>query len=69
MGVGAAFDLHAGRISRAPDWMMKISAEWLYRLYKEPRRLWKRYLVTNFLFIYYLMKRAIFGGHREAVRD
>ncbi len=69
MGVGAAFDLHAGQIPRAPDWMMKISAEWLYRLYKEPRRLWKRYLVTNFLFICYLAKHVIFDGRGEGAKD
>lgn len=59
MGVGAAFDFHAGKIARAPEWMRKMSVEWLYRLCQEPRRLWKRYLVTNSLFFYYLMKSAV----------
>src|SRR5882757_10855144 len=45
--VGAAFDFHAGVKSTAPAWMQKRGLEWLYRLTKEPRRLWKRYLVTN----------------------
>ncbi len=51
LGVGAAFDYHAGTLRRAPRWMQTIGLEWLYRLACEPRRLWKRYLVTNALFI------------------
>jgi N-acetylglucosaminyldiphosphoundecaprenol N-acetyl-beta-D-mannosaminyltransferase len=45
IGVGAAFDFHAGTRSRAPMWMQKLAFEWLYRLLLEPRRLWRRYLV------------------------
>jgi len=52
LGVGAAFDFHAGTVSRAPAWMREHSLEWLHRLLSEPRRLWKRYLVTNTLFIW-----------------
>lgn len=51
IGVGAAFDYHAGTIKRAPLWMQKNGLEWLHRLCSEPRRLWKRYFVTNSLFI------------------
>lgn len=51
IGVGAAFDYHAGTMARAPLWMQKSGFEWLYRLCSEPGRLWKRYLVTNTLFI------------------
>ena len=51
IGVGAAFDFHAGRIARAPLWMRRSGLEWLHRLCREPRRLWRRYLVTNSLFI------------------
>ncbi len=51
IGVGAAFDYHAGTIKRAPQWMQNAGLEWLHRLCSEPRRLWKRYLVTNTLFI------------------
>lgn len=50
IGVGAAFDYHAGTLSRAPAWMRDNGLEWLHRLVSEPRRLWKRYLVTNTLF-------------------
>ena len=45
IGVGAAFDFHAGAVRRAPLWMQKGCLEWLHRLIQEPRRLWKRYLV------------------------
>jgi N-acetylglucosaminyldiphosphoundecaprenol N-acetyl-beta-D-mannosaminyltransferase len=46
LGVGAAFDLNSGRLRRAPEWMREHGLEWLFRLLIEPRRLWKRYLVT-----------------------
>jgi N-acetylglucosaminyldiphosphoundecaprenol N-acetyl-beta-D-mannosaminyltransferase len=51
IGVGAAFDYHAGTIVRAPLWMQNSGLEWLHRLVSEPKRLWRRYLVTNSLFI------------------
>jgi N-acetylglucosaminyldiphosphoundecaprenol N-acetyl-beta-D-mannosaminyltransferase len=51
IGVGAAFDYHAGTIQRAPKWMQDGGLEWLHRLASEPRRLWRRYLVTNTLFV------------------
>ena len=50
-GVGAAFDFHAGRVPQAPKWMQASGLEWLFRLKCEPRRLWKRYLKNNPLFI------------------
>lgn len=46
LGVGAAFDMNSGGVDRAPGWMRKSGLEWLFRLSTEPRRLWKRYLVT-----------------------
>jgi len=46
-GVGGSFDILAGLSKRAPTWMQKHGLEWLYRLIQEPRRLWRRYLVTN----------------------
>lgn len=52
VGVGAAFDFHAGRLRRAPRWMQRAGLEWLYRLLSEPRRLWRRYLVTNATFLW-----------------
>jgi len=52
IGVGAAFDFHTGRLDRAPLWMQRSGLEWSYRLYKEPRRLWRRYVlgIPRFLF-------------------
>lgn len=47
MAVGAAFDFHAGTLSQAPAWMQARGLEWLYRLTREPRRLWRRYLLLN----------------------
>lgn len=62
LGVGAAFDFHAGTVRRAPPWMRASGLEWLHRLASEPRRLWKRYLVTNTRFVVsaagQLMRRA-----------
>jgi N-acetylglucosaminyldiphosphoundecaprenol N-acetyl-beta-D-mannosaminyltransferase len=51
LGVGAAFDFYAGSVKRAPEWMQRFGLEWLHRLISEPRRLWKRYLTTNTLFV------------------
>jgi N-acetylglucosaminyldiphosphoundecaprenol N-acetyl-beta-D-mannosaminyltransferase len=49
--VGAAFDFHAGTKPMAPAWMQRNGLEWLYRLSREPRRLWRRYLQTNSIFV------------------
>jgi exopolysaccharide biosynthesis WecB/TagA/CpsF family protein len=51
VAVGAAFAFHAGRLPQAPKWMQKRGLEWLYRLVSEPRRLWRRYLYLNPLFL------------------
>lgn len=51
IGVGAAFDFHAGTLKRAPVWMRDHGLEWLHRLANEPRRLWKRYAQTNTIFL------------------
>jgi N-acetylglucosaminyldiphosphoundecaprenol N-acetyl-beta-D-mannosaminyltransferase len=51
VGVGAAFDFYTGRVRQAPHWMMRISLEWLFRLFQEPRRLWRRYLLGNPRFV------------------
>lgn len=55
-GVGAGFDYHAGKLKRAPKWMQKMSLEWLVRLFQDPKRLWKRYLVTNVKFLWFVWK-------------
>jgi len=49
--IGAVFDFYAGTVKRAPVWMQKAGLEWLYRLVKEPRRMWRRYVVGNVKFI------------------
>jgi N-acetylglucosaminyldiphosphoundecaprenol N-acetyl-beta-D-mannosaminyltransferase len=51
IGVGAAFDFHAGLVAQAPPWMQRIGLEWLFRLGTEPRRLWRRYMRYNPLFV------------------
>jgi N-acetylglucosaminyldiphosphoundecaprenol N-acetyl-beta-D-mannosaminyltransferase len=52
IGVGAAFDFHAGTKKRPPRWIQKYGFEWLYRLFSEPKRLWRRYLHSNTIFLY-----------------
>lgn len=56
---GAAFDFHAGNKKTAPGWMQKRGLEWLFRLKEEPQRLWKRYLVTNTLFLFRFTRQFI----------
>jgi len=63
LGVGAAFEFHAGTVRRAPEGFRRLGLEWLYRLAKEPRRLWKRYLITNSLFLLFLLRETL-GGRR-----
>lgn len=54
--IGAVFDFYAGTVKRAPLWWQKHSLEWLYRLLMEPRRMWRRYLIGNAKFLYYIYK-------------
>jgi N-acetylglucosaminyldiphosphoundecaprenol N-acetyl-beta-D-mannosaminyltransferase len=54
LGVGAAFDFHSGSLRQAPAWMQPLCLEWLFRLFVEPTRLWKRYLVNNPQFLFSL---------------
>lgn len=56
MGVGGSFDVLSGKVKRAPLWMQKIGLEWFYRFLQEPQRMWKRYLITNSLFIWYVLR-------------
>lgn len=57
LGVGAAFDIHAGLLPQAPPWMQRSGLEWLYRLAREPRRLWRRYLYNNPRFVATVLRR------------
>ena len=59
LAVGAAFDFHAKRIKQAPRWMMNAGLEWLFRLYIEPRRLWRRYIIGNPRFIGMVLYRQV----------
>jgi exopolysaccharide biosynthesis WecB/TagA/CpsF family protein len=63
--VGAAFDFHAGAKPMAPQWMQSNGLEWMFRLYKEPGRLWKRYLCTNSLFVWKVAIAIVFGKNRR----
>jgi N-acetylglucosaminyldiphosphoundecaprenol N-acetyl-beta-D-mannosaminyltransferase len=61
IGVGAAFDYHAGTVRRAPLWAQRNGLEWLFRLLADPKRLFKRYMVTNTLFILGISRQLLFG--------
>lgn len=57
--IGAVFDFYAGKVNRAPNWMISFGLEWLYRLFKEPKRLWRRYLLGNTKFVFTILKELI----------
>jgi N-acetylglucosaminyldiphosphoundecaprenol N-acetyl-beta-D-mannosaminyltransferase len=69
LGVGAAFDFHAGRVRQAPRWMQTIGLEWVFRIAMDPRRLWKRYAKQNprfvGLFLLQLLGVLRFGGEAD----
>lgn len=58
-GVGGSFDVMAGKVERAPKIWQKMGMEWLYRVKQEPGRLWKRYLITNLLFGWLILKTLV----------
>ena len=60
-GVGAGFNFFAGTLDKAPEWMEKASLEWLFRLSKEPKRLWRRYILGGFKYLYYSAESRIKG--------
>ena len=59
IGVGGLFDFYGGRIPRAPLWLREIGGEWIYRLIQEPRRMWRRYLIGNFTFLYRIARERV----------
>lgn len=69
VGVGAAFDFHAGLKRQAPHWMQRSGLEWLYRLLSEPRRLSRRYLINNPLFIYLALLQMLGLRHYDLPED
>jgi N-acetylglucosaminyldiphosphoundecaprenol N-acetyl-beta-D-mannosaminyltransferase len=61
-GVGGLFDFYSGRIPRAPVWMRESGVEWLYRFWQEPRRMWRRYFVGNFVFLARVIRDRVRTG-------
>ena len=66
--IGAVFDFYAGTIKRAPKWMICLGLEWLYRLIKEPRRMWRRYLIGNVKFLWLILNEK-FLAYKRLYRD
>lgn len=64
VGVGAAFDIHTGRINDSPAWLKACGLQWLHRLLQEPRRLWRRYLYNNPRFLY-MVSKDLLGWSRR----
>jgi len=56
MGVGGLFDFFSGKNKRAPKWMREVGIEWIFRIMQEPKRLWKRYVIGNPVFLYRVLK-------------
>jgi len=67
LGVGAAFDFHSGRVRQAPRWIQRSGFEWLYRVVRDPRRLWKRYFRNNPRFVAAVLAQKL--GLRKFVLD
>jgi UDP-N-acetyl-D-mannosaminuronic acid transferase (WecB/TagA/CpsF family) len=65
IAVGALFDLYTGTIPRAPQWMRATRSEWVFRLWKEPKRLWRRYMMGNPLFLARVVKCRLSGQSRS----
>lgn len=61
VGVGAFFDFSAQNVRRAPAWVNRMGIEWVFRLLQEPRRLWRRYVVGNPVFLFRVLRRRFFG--------
>jgi len=57
--IGAVFDFYAGTVKRAPVWMQRSGLEWFYRLLSDPKRMWRRYLIGNAKYIFYIVKELI----------
>lgn len=57
--IGAVFDFFAGTVERAPMWWQRHGLEWLYRLLKEPKRMWRRYIIGNTLFLWNMLKEKV----------
>ena len=62
MGVGGSFDVIAGTIRRAPEYIQDLGLEWFYRFIQEPKRMWRRYLIGNFKFVILIFKAKLFSS-------
>ena len=71
--IGAVFDFYAGTVKRAPVWMQKMGFEWLHRFLLNPKRMWKRYIINNFKFIYYIFqaktKKEVIMNFKEEPKE
>jgi N-acetylglucosaminyldiphosphoundecaprenol N-acetyl-beta-D-mannosaminyltransferase len=64
VGVGGSFEMVSGIVPRAPRWIQNVGCEWVYRLCREPRRMWRRFLVGNVQFAWILLRQAVANGPR-----
>lgn len=69
IGFGAAFDFHSGKVARAPAWVQRIGLEWFFRLVQDPKRLWRRYLIGNSVFITIVSREAIRNFSKHSFRQ
>lgn len=60
--IGATFDFYAGTVDRAPDWMVNLGLEWFYRLVREPKRMWRRYVLGNPKFLWFMLIEKFKGS-------
>jgi N-acetylglucosaminyldiphosphoundecaprenol N-acetyl-beta-D-mannosaminyltransferase len=67
--IGAVFDFFAGTLPRAPGWMCRVGLEWLYRLIREPRRMWRRNFVSTPVFIWLVLRRHLFSRQRHSTGE
>lgn len=65
LGVGAGFNFFAGTLDKAPEWMEKASLEWLFRLTKEPKRLWRRYVLGGVKYLYYSLEYSLKNAFKK----
>jgi N-acetylglucosaminyldiphosphoundecaprenol N-acetyl-beta-D-mannosaminyltransferase len=66
LGVGGSFDHVSGLARRAPQWMQRIGLEWFYRFLREPRRMWRRYLIGNSVFIWLIARQRLRLGRGDS---
>lgn len=66
IAVGALFDIFTGAVPRAPGWMIALRIEWIYRLWREPKRLWRRYIIGNPVFLGHVLKAKLTGASSDS---